>query len=385
MYFQGVKGQVGGLIAILAIAISAHSQDVKPFFSHDGARDIFTRDINRTASAEYELLPISQVSEEPKAGLSDSAIDEAASKLIDAASSPNSRDGNKEMSLADRLQEEFGDPSEDYFMGAQKDSPAPFRAMMVALKEGDKELAFRYAVQYAKYQRDVREIRKKMVSLIGQSKVKIGELPPESWASNPAYQEDWYLRELDLGDEDSLEERSSSRPLKIDSEAQKLLARAQESKFSLFDKDKKVKIDSESLQLEEEDERAAARSRLTNRLPRAGAGKINIYFFMDPMDPIARGIAPDIDKLSKLAEKDESLNFIGFTLGRYNNVNVQEYKWKSGAKFPIIGGEELAESLKLKVSPSVVFHIEDNGLSHVEEGPRSFYYLDEAIQIMRGK
>ena len=53
--------------------------------------------------------------------------------------------------------------------------------------------------------------------------------------------------------------------------------------------------------------------------------------------------------------------------------------------FPILGGEILAGKLKIKESPTTVFFTEGEGLVHIEEGLRNFYYLDELLTIMQGK
>ncbi len=367
-----------GFLISITLLFCASSVFANPsaYFTKNSVRDIFSDRSKQTETEDFVLLPVKKVDEF-----------DLADELEKTESTENSENKDLEkLPLNERLKEKYGDPSEAFPVTPVETAPAPFKAMVEALGGGDKELAFKYAVQYVKYRKTLKELNEGAVNLIGLGKVKTGILPKDSWATTEDVSEDMHLLEMDLGEnKEEASELPKSRKLDINKEAQKLIERSKKAQNSLFDADKTPKIDSESLGLSEETERKRAFTSLKNKLPKSKDKKVDIYFFFGQGDKVAAGLAPDIQKLYEANKDNPNVNFVAFTMERLSKTKVSKFRRITKTTFPIISGRELASKLQIRTSPSVLFILPENNRSHLEEGPNSFYYLDEITQIMTGQ
>lgn len=376
------------LVIIILLAGSAVADILSPFFTKNGARSLFSNQIALKKADAYVLLPkkkVSLINEEQ-------VIQQEASEIFNAMKSDMSpaqsamKTKKEYESVEEEMIDKYGSPFEPASVSAIKDAPTPFKAMIESLHKGEEELAFKYAVQYVRYQRDMKEVNKKALSMIGQGFVREGVLSENSWASSPEHQEYFYLRNIDLGEPDNENEAIKSvnkYTNKLNKKAQEIIARSKQAKYQLIEDVEK--IDSETLEIDEEEERKRARAELKGKIPVDPMGQVDIYFFFEPKDKIARGIAKDVQKIYEISEGDDKLEFVAMTVNRYVSGEAKRYSLLTKTDFPILSGTKLAKQLDVIKSPSYIF-ISRNTFNYYKlEDFKSYYYIDELIKIMKGE
>jgi hypothetical protein len=380
------------LMVLSIISLNVANADIlSPFFTKNSAKSLFTAEISLHKAGSFILLPENKVSKQ-NAEIADTQQKAEAllssmklssmNQNIPATQITQETASDPNLTPEQALLQKYGNPFEPAAVNAIKDAPKPFQAMIEALHSGQDELAFKYAIQYVRYQKDMEEVNKKAISLIGQGSVREGVLPVESWASSPEHQEYFYLRNIDLGEPKVKEEKVQTNS-KLSLKAKELLLRAKENKHALINEVEK--LDSETLELDEEEERARARQELKGRVPVDPKGQVDVYFFFNPKDKVAMGIAQDIENIYQNSLNDEKIEFIGMTIKQFHATKTKVFKDLTNVTFPILGGSALAEQLNISKSPSLVLITRNTLIPHVETEIRSFYYLDELMKIMKGE
>lgn len=373
----------------MVLLTSSVAADVlSPFFTKNGAKSLFSNQIALKKANNYVLLPkkkLTLVDENQE-------IQEQAKEIYKAFKSDipeqvqETTEAPKVYDSAEaELIDKYGSPFESADVSAIKDAPKPFQAMIKALHMGEDELAFKYAVQYVRYQRDMDQVNKKAISMIGQGFVREGMLSEESWASSPEHQEYFYLRNIDLGEPEKENDTANyvkKYTNKLNKKAQEIIARSNRAKYELIEDVEQ--IDSESLEINEEEERRIARAELKGKIPVDPKGQVDVYFFFNPQDKIALGISKDIQKIYELSKENDKLEFLGMTEDFYSETDIKVYKVKTKADFPVLSGSKLAKELQLTNFPSLVF-ITRNSFNYYKLSEiKSYYYIDELIKIMQG-
>jgi len=358
------------------------ADELQGFFPKDGALTTFSDAIELTPQKEIVLL-------RPK-------VEKA--KKEDSKEATQSKEGNFAREALDKKEGDrhieqpktqaeilatYGDPTKPYPVAAVDQAPAPFKGLVAALNLGDEELAFKYAIQYARYQEQHHIQNQKIVGFLGQAKRKEGMLPEGSWPDSDKYKDYAYLRDMELeGFDDSGQSNSDSYNQTIDLKAKQIIARLKAAKNDLFD-DRKKEIKQELNQWEQS-ERNKARSELAGRVPIDPKGEVAIYYFFRPYDEVAIEMAKEIDKLNKLVKQYKHVRLVGMGVGA-NGANVlQSFVTENKFSFPVVDGNVLSKTLALKSLPATVF-VTSNGKSHVQEGLNNVFYLDELRKIMQGK
>ncbi|MCB0334757.1 MAG: hypothetical protein KDD62_00585 [Bdellovibrionales bacterium] len=359
----------------IAWPLQANADVLSAYFSKDSTRDIFGSEIAVSEATPYILqLP----KREKKEKLKEADTPEA-EKIVEPTLQKVALENTDDMGLAERLGKKYGNPEEVFPVTAIETAPAPFKAMIEALQEGDQKLAFKYAIQYTRYKDKLLEVNQKALSLIGHGLVKEGIMDENSWVNNPAYSEDAYLRTADLNNGDDKRKQPS-----MEEKATAALAQARNVTFKDFS-DAMVPSDVKALELDEEVERKAARTALKGRIPVDPKGVVDVYYFFDPRNKELLPYAKDIQFLNESIEKDPNANFMALTFRRYDSNEVFWFQRKSDSKFPVQSGETLAKGLNVKDAPSVLFVTRTSNQFHIEKGIKNFYFLDEVRKIMQGE
>jgi len=129
--------------------------------------------------------------------------EEDLNELKAAAEKEKATNKDKDAELAklpapERLLAKYGDPKRDTPVLAIENAPAPFKAMMESLQEGQDEMAFQYAKQYVRHLRNVQERSTHVMSLVGFAQKREGMIEGNDWENAPALVEDKALYEKDL-------------------------------------------------------------------------------------------------------------------------------------------------------------------------------------------
>jgi len=353
----------------------------QPIFPRDSAKSVFDRDIFIVPSQGFSIL----LPEKPKSPMLE-ALPQPKPAGEEFAAAPQAAPAAPAMTPVERIIQEYGDPSEPTPVKAVDTAPKPYRAMLEALNAGDEQLAFRYAVKYVRYMRDLEKVTGQAVALEGQAMMREGLLPPGSWPSDPQYRQYHYLQNVEVG---AAKDGSAGGDLKayqseLDAGAREIIRRIKESEYDLFERpvrDGAAVAD----QLDEAAERRRARAMLTGRVPVDPLGKVDVYFFFRPYDREVRAMAADIERFYQSLKSDGRANFAALTIDHLSPVEVSAFRSEGRVTFPVIAGARLAEKFKVIKSPTTVFVAQSSGRIFVDPGLRSFYYLDELLRIMQGK
>ena len=146
-----------------------------------------------------------------------------------AAPQDKTQETKKDAELAklapkDRLLSKYGDPSKDVPVLAVENAPAPFKAMMESLQEGQDDLAFQFAKQYVRHLKNVQDKNTRVLSLVGFAQKREGMIEDSSWSNAPALEEDKALFQKDILDSKAkAAKKGTMDESQLNAEAQKLV------------------------------------------------------------------------------------------------------------------------------------------------------------------
>ncbi len=362
---------------------SVQAESLPAFFEKNSAISPLAGEMNFTTPDELVMLPPARKIE----------VEEEATPVKFDQQPENKKETSKR--VKDRRLEQpktkedilaaFGAPNEPYPMGAEESAPAPFKGMVAAMNAGDDKLAFEYALQYARYQEQVRSQNMKITGFLGQAQRREGLLPPGSWPDRPENSEYAGLREMELefktADELAAQNPQPGAVVDINAEAQELMEKARKSKFALLDDDRKDgKV---ALEKWGELERLKVRQNLAASLPVDPNGQVMAYFFFKAGDDQAYRMAPDLNRLNEEFKKTGKGSLMGMALGNTADTRIVEFVNQTKAQFPVVPGAELAKQLDIKSSPALIFATAQ-GKSYLVQGENNFFYLDEIRKVMQG-
>ncbi len=361
--------------AFVVLGISGASADVAEiFYPHDFAKTVFSTP---------EKAPKSKLSTAAPADTTQEAPAEE-TPFTDTLAEDKPQEDLSEG--AQKLVATYGDPDKDFPVKAQDNAPQPFKAMMDALAAKEDDLAFRYARQWARYQRDVKERTQRVVGLTGLAMEREGMLGEDSWQSSKSYDPDRKLVERDLAR--AKDDREEQYRAKLTPELRDLLRRAELAEGQAPDgaggidaaRASAVQAPVES----EAETRARIRKGLTGRVPTDPRGEVDVYLFFRANDSTARESLLALDALHSQTAELGKIRVSARLLDQFSVALVQQLKARQPLQIAITAGKEAAAKLGVRSSPTLVFVCRSTGAAVMEEGPRSKLYIDEVISIMQG-
>ncbi len=177
---------------LLTSPVYAEAGDRASVFAKGTQMTPFAPALGFTAKSDAEYFPRTNVpdpkldfveEESPKAPGEVSKSDEALNKLPPK----------------ERLLAKYGDPAKNTPVLAIENAPAPFKAMMESLQEGQDELAFQYAKQYVRYLGNVQDRTTRVQSLVGFAQKRENMIEDGETIHVPLLEEDKVLYEKDAG------------------------------------------------------------------------------------------------------------------------------------------------------------------------------------------
>jgi len=292
----------------------------------------------------------------------------------------------KEKTLKERLAEQYGDPDEEPIIAAQAEAPKPFKGLMEALQGGDDDLAYKYARQYARYQNNLQERILKVTEMLEYG------MKSEKYIPGPDEEDDDIygirpLYEKDLKEREELKKRSEKTQTLVktlDPSIQNLLDRAAQDEQREVEKTrmsgKKGDIKPPA---DEKSERALAREKHAGQVIDS-KNKAKLYYFFRLADSSAQQMTQHLQALHNSYIDSPDVMIVGLALDNASAADLQIFAHERKVDFPLKQGGEFARKIGVKETPAVVVVAPSTGKAIVEEGERSFFYLDEMVKLVRG-
>ncbi len=223
-------------------------------------------------------------------------------------------------------------PGEDVPVRLNKEAPGPFIDMTLAHRSGDKALANAYADQYVRYLVNLMYEVRELTGLIGGALVRQGIIDEESWVGVEQY--------VDYEFAKSRSELGS--PLKPTHD--------------------------ESLKRIVSD---------TNH-------EVEVYYFFTLNCKHCREMAPDVERLWRIAKSDPRIKMAGFTLGPQPKTWIESYRNYTGLSMQIFNGAAIAKEFRVAFVPSMVIVTPATKKAYLKTGAQDFSRLYEFLRTAQG-
>ena len=349
------------ILSLTAVSAVSHAQaDASgAFYDKNSTRNVFgpRPEVNPQPEMKYfPEKPVFVLEQEKKAegaGTKTAAKDEPAKSII----------------------EEFGDPETDVPVLAIAEAPKPFKGMMKSLQDGNDDLAYRYAKQYARYLRDFEERTSRVAGLTQLAMVSEGSIPETMVKGSLGTQQDYKKLTEDL---QAQREKQKSLIMRLDGKALALVAKAQEDE--VLD-GKKPEVDFKQqldVQLQE-----ARREVSRRQYPRAADGKLDVLVFFRSTDDRSLQMLSVLDLIARSKESDRRVSFSGIAVDTISQDDLASLRGRLNVSFLLESKPELLAKFPVNKAPTTVIVVRANGEALVEEGERSPLFFEELLKAMQ--
>jgi hypothetical protein len=214
-----------------------------------------------------------------------------------------------------------------------KSAPAPFIDLFSKYIKGDREGAQAGAVKFVQYMKDLMFAVKDISQMIGEAMVQKGQLKEEEWVGVEQ-----------LMDYQSAQGRKESGSL---------------NKVTHEDALARITPDKNN--------------------------EAEIYYFMTLSCSWCRQMAPDVERLWRIAGNDNKLKMVALTLGPTPEDWLKSYREYTGLTIPILNGDKVAKQFRVGFVPAVVVVAPDSNTAYTRTGKIEFKQLFEFVRKVQGK
>jgi hypothetical protein len=261
----------------------------------------------------------------------------------------------------DQIFEKFGRPDESRFVLAQKDAPPEFQAMLLALNQGDKELAFEYARAYTRRMDKMADLVSTAAQYQGIAKEVEGFATEPTQAANG--QLDGVRAELL-----PYIERAKAERRKQAVDLEKTLASAEGIDAP----------DADTAQV------AAHRTNFAD-VPVDPAGRVKLLVFFNEGDATANlQLAETLRVLKERVPTTTDFQVLGLTRKTYTKEALKRIGADTSFPFPLLNGEALSQQVRILKYPTFLFMALTSKQLYRMEGVQSPDDIEKVIRLMRG-
>jgi len=223
-------------------------------------------------------------------------------------------------------------PSQTPSIRVNPDAPSSIKAMLSAKRSGDSQGAEAYARQFVRYQQNFFFEVRDMVSLIGDALIKEKVIDEDKWVG-AGQMIDYELAKtrLEIGSTLKPTHKAAMQRIKADEKQQ-----------------------------------------------------IEIFYFFSLDCSWCRYMSADVERLWRIAKKDERIKMAALTMGDNTSEWLNEYKNYSEWTMPVLAGDDLAKQWNIGVVPAVVIVTPSNGKAYMKTGQQSFERLYEFVRTAQG-
>ena len=113
-------------------------------------------------------------------------------------------------------------------------------------------------------------------------------------------------------------------------------------------------------------------------------GKAQILYFFSLSCSWCRHMAPDIERLWRVAQADENISMAALTIGKAPKTWVNEYRKFSGLNVPIYDGEKIAKQFNIRFVPTIVVIAPTTNKAYTKSGQQSFARMYQFVRTVQG-
>ena len=212
------------------------------------------------------------------------------------------------------------------------DAPSSIRAMISARRQGDEKLALSYAEQFVRYQQNFFFEVREMVDLIGRALIKQEVIEDDEWVG-VGQMIDFELAKT------RYQEGSVLKP-------------THESAMKRVAPDPKQEIE--------------------------------VYYFFSLSCSWCRYMAPDVERLWRLAKLDKRVKMTALTIGGNSSEWLDEYKSYADWTMPVVDGEDLAKHWGIGFVPAMVVVTSNGNKAFMKTGQQSYERMYEFMRTAQG-
>jgi len=218
-------------------------------------------------------------------------------------------------------------------MRINPEAPGPFIGLAESYFRGDNQGAKLYAKQFVRYLTDMMFAVKDITGLIGQAMIDQGQIDEDQWVGVEQY------------------------------------------------------LDYEMTQARAEDGSAlkATNEDALHRIVPDPKGELEIYYFFTLNSSFARKMAPDVERLWRIAKKDPRIKMVGLTLGAQPKEFIESYRKYTGLTLPIFNGELVAKTLNVAFVPAIVVVSPNLKTAYLKTGQQNFERLYRLVRTAQGQ
>lgn len=114
-------------------------------------------------------------------------------------------------------------------------------------------------------------------------------------------------------------------------------------------------------------------------------GQVEVFYFFTLNSKWSRQMAPDVERLWRVAQKDPRIKMVALTLGPQPQAWIDSYREYTGLTIPIMEGAEVARAFNVKFVPSLVVVTPSNKAAYLKTGQQSFDRMLEFVKTAQGE
>lgn len=114
-------------------------------------------------------------------------------------------------------------------------------------------------------------------------------------------------------------------------------------------------------------------------------GEAEIYFFFTLDCNWCREMAPDVERLWRVVEKDKKLKMVALSPQPYLVEWVESFREYTGLTLPIYNGKDFTKAFKIGYVPALVVVAPNSKTSYIKTGKQDFVRLYEFVRAVQGK
>lgn len=295
----------------------------------------------------------------------------------------------------------FGNPDQEPRVTAEENSPDSYKGLLAALEVGDDALAYKYARQYVRYQRNLQERIKKLTELSQIALERDGLVPEQEQSEDPNYERAKRIADAIEGNSNRIKLGPDTRRVQLDKQTQDLLKFAQsEEEKNIFKEDNSsflggdignqagkdsMSRGTQTFDLVKPKSLAEIRSEIAARVRPDPQGKVLVQYFFRPSDKSNAEMIKKVAEIAWMYRDVPRVGFVAFTIDRMSKLELESISGQYPAVLPVRSGSDLAEKLEIKRSPAIVVIAASTGEAHILQGKQDKQYLEEFIKRVHGR